>query len=85
MSVNTVPQAVFTVPQVASHGAAKCISLCRNGGHGMLRRFVPELRGVPGKRVHKPWEIDGLDYPKPMVDHAYEREVALARYNAIKN
>ncbi|WP_260479336.1 FAD-binding domain-containing protein [Kibdelosporangium aridum] len=51
----------------------------------MLRRFVPELRGVPGKRVHKPWEIDGLDYPKPMVDHAYEREVALARYNAIKN
>lgn len=49
-----------------------------------VRRFVPELRGVAGKRVHKPWEIDGLDYPRPMVDHAHEREVALARYNAIK-
>ncbi|MCE7008977.1 DNA photolyase family protein [Kibdelosporangium philippinense] len=50
-----------------------------------VRRFVPELRGITGKRVHKPWEIDGLDYPRPMVDHAHEREVALARYNSIKN
>ncbi|ONI78658.1 deoxyribodipyrimidine photolyase [Actinosynnema sp. ALI-1.44] len=50
-----------------------------------VRRFVPELRGVTGKRVHKPWEIDGLDYPEPIVDHAHEREVALARYAAVKN
>ncbi|ALG06091.1 cryptochrome/photolyase family protein [Kibdelosporangium phytohabitans] len=50
-----------------------------------VRRFVPELRGVTGKRVHKPWEIDGIDYPKPIVDHAHEREVALARYNSIKS
>nr|WP_042190604.1 deoxyribodipyrimidine photo-lyase [Kibdelosporangium sp. MJ126-NF4]CEL19461.1 Deoxyribodipyrimidine photolyase [Kibdelosporangium sp. MJ126-NF4]CTQ94741.1 Deoxyribodipyrimidine photolyase (EC 4.1.99.3) [Kibdelosporangium sp. MJ126-NF4] len=50
-----------------------------------VRRFVPELRDITGKRVHKPWEIDGLDYPKPIVDHGHEREVALARYTAIKN
>jgi deoxyribodipyrimidine photo-lyase len=52
-----------------------------------VRRFVPELRDVPGKRVHKPWELPGgppNGYPHPMVDHAHEREIALARYGKIK-
>jgi deoxyribodipyrimidine photo-lyase len=46
-----------------------------------VRKYVPELRDLPGKRVHRPWDHG---FPKPMVDHAEEREVALARYNAIK-
>jgi len=47
-----------------------------------VRRFVPELGDVPGKRVHQP--VDHPEYPKPVVDHKHEREVALSRYNAIK-
>jgi deoxyribodipyrimidine photo-lyase len=49
-----------------------------------VRRFVRELRDVQGKRVHKPWELPITGYPGPIVDHAHEREIALARYNAIK-
>ncbi|MGN8246016.1 cryptochrome/photolyase family protein [Cellulomonas soli] len=49
-------------------------------GH-YVRRWVPELRGVPGAAVHEPWLL-GLqapdDYPERLVDHAVERRVALA-------
>jgi deoxyribodipyrimidine photo-lyase len=36
-----------------------------------VRRYVPELAGVPGKAVHTPWDLDpavrrGLDYPEPL-------------------
>jgi deoxyribodipyrimidine photo-lyase len=41
-----------------------------------VRRYVPELRDVPGKQVHQPHD--------PIVDHAHERQVALARYGAVK-
>ncbi|CAL9645141.1 Deoxyribodipyrimidine photo-lyase [Actinosynnema sp. ALI-1.44] len=41
-----------------------------------VRRYVPELRDVPGREVHQPRD--------PVVDHAHERAVALARYAAIK-
>ncbi|MFI9814088.1 cryptochrome/photolyase family protein [Saccharothrix variisporea] len=41
-----------------------------------VRRYVPELRDVPGRKVHQPRD--------PIVDHAHERQVALARYAAIK-
>jgi deoxyribodipyrimidine photo-lyase len=47
-----------------------------------VRRFVPELRDVQGKRVHRPG--DHPEYPKPVVDHKHEREVALSRFDAIK-
>jgi deoxyribodipyrimidine photo-lyase len=58
-----------------------------------VRRWVPELRGVPTKRLSEPWTMDdaeqdaagcaiGRDYPAPIVDHAQEREVAKARYGA---
>ncbi|WP_028047714.1 deoxyribodipyrimidine photo-lyase [Cellulomonas sp. URHE0023] len=44
-----------------------------------VRRWIPELRGVPGREVHEPWKLrtppDG--YPAPIVDHAIERAVAL--------
>jgi deoxyribodipyrimidine photo-lyase len=48
-----------------------------------VRRYVPELRGVPGKAVHR---LAGLPdgYPAPVVDHAEERRVSLERYDAIR-
>ncbi|MEU8140074.1 cryptochrome/photolyase family protein [Streptodolium elevatio] len=52
-----------------------------------VRKYVPELRGIPGAAVHEPWKLkDGLPtgYPERIVDHAEEREVALARYSAMR-
>jgi deoxyribodipyrimidine photo-lyase len=60
-----------------------------------MRRFVPELSGVPGEKIHEPWTmtvdqqkaarcIIGLDYPAPIVDHAREKAVALELFAAIK-
>jgi deoxyribodipyrimidine photo-lyase len=48
-----------------------------------VRRYVPELRSVPGKAVHTPWDLpDGLPdgYPDRIVDHATERAEALRRW-----
>ncbi|NNU28808.1 cryptochrome/photolyase family protein [Isoptericola sediminis] len=44
-----------------------------------VRRWVPELREVAGRRVHQPWKLDTppADYPAPLVDHAHERKVSL--------
>ncbi|KGI81354.1 deoxyribodipyrimidine photolyase [Actinopolyspora erythraea] len=53
-----------------------------------VRRYVPELRGLAGARAHRPWRSEGSpapDYPAPLVDHAHERQEALARYGRIKN
>lgn len=38
-----------------------------------VRRYVPELAGVTGAALHRPWTLDdderrGLDYPAPIVD-----------------
>jgi deoxyribodipyrimidine photo-lyase len=52
-----------------------------------IRRWVPELRDVPGKAVHEPWTLPGgppNGYPRPVVDHAAERQEALRRYAAVK-
>jgi deoxyribodipyrimidine photo-lyase len=52
-----------------------------------VRRFVPELRNVPGKAVHRPWELPGgppNGYPRPVVDHAEERRAALDRYEQVR-
>ncbi len=40
-----------------------------------VRRHVPELRTIPGSRVHEPWRLPAeqraaLDYPEPIVDAA---------------
>ena len=46
-----------------------------------IRRFLPELRNVPGRFIHAPHEMPpalqkeigcviGRDYPAPIVDHA---------------
>ena len=48
-----------------------------------VRRWVPELRDVPGPAVHEPWRLPGglpAGYPERVVDHAAERQEALRRY-----
>jgi deoxyribodipyrimidine photo-lyase len=53
-----------------------------------IRRHVPELANVPEERIHEPWTMTeseqsragcrlGVDYSRPIVDHAAERAVAL--------
>ncbi|MDR7280226.1 cryptochrome/photolyase family protein [Catenuloplanes atrovinosus] len=40
-----------------------------------VRRYVPELAGIPGPAVHQPWRLDGferLDYPPPLESHGDE-------------
>jgi deoxyribodipyrimidine photo-lyase len=61
-----------------------------------VRRFCPELAGLPNDVIHQPWEapplvlkqagvILGKTYPLPMVDHKAARNVALAAFQATKN
>jgi deoxyribodipyrimidine photo-lyase len=56
-----------------------------------VRRYVPELAKVPTEFIHAPWDMPadvakrigfelGRDYPKPIVNHAMQRERALALY-----
>ena len=56
-----------------------------------VRRYVPELAGVPERHIHAPWSLPaaeqrrlgvviGRDYPEPVVDHAARRAQALALY-----
>ena len=51
-----------------------------------VRRYIPELRNLPGKLAHEPWTAaaDATGgYPARIVDHAVERDDALARFVAI--
>ena len=70
--------------------AARCDP---DGEH--VRRWVPELRGIAGRRVHEPWTIDpderaalgvrlGATYPPRIVDHLAARKRALAAYEAAR-
>jgi deoxyribodipyrimidine photo-lyase len=52
-----------------------------------VRRYVPELAGLAGALAHEPWQAPGGPpeaYPARLVDHAAERDEALARYQAVK-
>ncbi len=60
-----------------------------------VRRWVPELAGVPSKHIHQPWlaseevlskagVILGQNYPKPVVDLSATRKVALERYKRLR-
>ncbi len=60
-----------------------------------IRRYLPELARVPDRFVHAPWTMPpadqqacgcviGRDYPAPIVDHATQRERALALFKAVR-
>jgi len=60
-----------------------------------VRRWVPELAGVPLAALHRPWILDraaqraagcvlGRDYPEPIVDHAAAARAAKARLYAAR-
>ena len=60
-------------------------------GGAYVRRYLPELGRVPDPFIHAPWEMSaaqqkacsfrpGKDYPRPVVDHAEERQAALRMY-----
>jgi len=59
------------------------------------RRYVPELKDLPDKYLHKPWEAPsevlqqaglelGKTYPEPIVDLKASREQALAAFKTLK-
>ena len=61
-----------------------------------VRKYVPELAGLPDKAVHAPWLarpadlaatddfVLGRDYPKPIVQHDVARAETLERYAVVK-
>lgn len=60
-----------------------------------VRRWVPELRDVPIRYLHAPWEMPaelqrrvgcvmGVEYPAPVVDHAWARERTLEAFAQAK-
>jgi deoxyribodipyrimidine photo-lyase len=48
-----------------------------------IRTYVPELRDVPTKAIHAPHDAGvAVNYPAPLVNHAEQKERALALYKA---
>jgi deoxyribodipyrimidine photo-lyase len=66
-----------------------------DAGGKFIRRYLPQLAGLPDKVIHAPWlarPIDlasaglvlGRDYPLPVVQHDEARTKTLARFGALK-
>jgi deoxyribodipyrimidine photo-lyase len=62
---------------------------------GYVRRWIPEIAGLPDRWIHEPWKAPsailkeagvklGRNYPAPIVDHDQARRQALAAYRGIK-
>jgi deoxyribodipyrimidine photo-lyase len=51
-----------------------------------VRRYVPELKKMPDKYLHRPWDAPAPppDYPGPIVDLAHGRDRALKAFKALK-
>ena len=60
-----------------------------------VKKWVPELKNVPNKFIHKPWEMElkyqeaiktiiGKDYPGPIVVHEKARAAALEAFQSLK-
>ena len=61
-----------------------------------VRRWVPELKKMPNRWLHQPWNASGQvladaavvlgeTYPEPVVSHSIAREVALEAFRKLKN
>ena len=50
-----------------------------------IKRYLPELTHLNNEVIHAPWlaksSVNTYNYPAPMVDHAVQREQALALFN----
>jgi len=56
-----------------------------------VKKWIPELKNVTKKFIHKPWELEGVknfkmgeDYPFPIVNHEAARAKALNAFKKIK-
>ncbi len=60
-----------------------------------IRKWIPEIADLDNEYIHKPFDAPelvlraagitlGKTYPKPIVDHALQKDEALKRYSALK-